>query len=562
MKRSFVATPLPVPPSDRVKPLRQGGRGYTSEVSADFDAIVIGAGHNGLVAANLLAERGWSVLVLEGEDTPGGAVKSGEITEPGFVSDLFSSFYPLAVASPAIRALDLGSHGLRWRRSSLAVAHPQPDGSCAAIASDIEETAALLERFAPGDGDAWRSLYTYWERAGGPFLDALLRPFPPLRGAGRLAATLGPRGLLRFGRFSLLPVRRLAEERFDGEGAAWLLAGNALHADLAPESAGGGLFGWVLCGLAQQHGFPVPEGGAGQLTAAIVDRLRAHGGTLECGRRVERVLVRRGRAVGVRTVDGEEIGAGHAVLASTGAPALFRDLVGEQHLPRDFVDDLDAFQYDSSTIKVDWSLDAPIPWVAEEARRAGTIHVADGLDALTRTSAQLSRGLIPDQPFLVMGQYSMVDETRQPAGRETAWAYTHVPQRVKGDAGGELSGSWDERETDLFVARIEAEIERRAPGFGGSIRARHVFTPQRLEAANSNLVGGAINSGTAQIHQQLVFRPVPGLARPATPIAGLFLSGSSAHPGGGVHGAAGASAARAALSHRIRRRATRSLRAA
>ncbi len=539
--------------------LREVGAGYTTVVPANFDAIVIGAGHNGLVAANMLAERGWSVLVLEAESAPGGAVKSGEITESGFTSDLFSSFYPLAAASPAIRALGLERHGLRWRRSPLAVAHPQPDGACAAIAAEVDETATILERFAGPDGEAWRSLYSYWERAGGPFLDALLRPFPPLRGAVRLTTALGPRGLLRFGRFALLPVRRLAEERFDGDGGAWLLAGNALHADLTPESAGSGLFGWVLCGLAQQHGFPVPEGGAGSLTAALVERLRAHGGRLECGRRIERVLVERGRAVGVRTVDGEEIGAGHGVLAGAGAPSLFRDLVGEQHLPRDFIDDLEAFQYDNSTFKVDWSLDAPIPWIAEEARRAGTIHVADGMDALTRTSAQLSRRLIPDQPFLVVGQYSMVDETRQPAGRETAWAYTHVPQRVAGDAGGELTGSWDERETELFVARMEAEIEKRAPGFGASIRARHVFTPRRLEAANSNLVGGAINSGTAQLHQQVVFRPQPGLARAETPVAGLFLSGSSAHPGGGVHGAAGANAARAALAARLRRRLMRPL---
>ena len=486
----------------------------------DFDAVVIGAGHNGLVAANLLAQRDWSVLVLEAEDAPGGAVKSGELTEPGFTSDLFSAFYPLAVASPAIRSLELERHGLRWRRSPLAVAHPQADGACVGIAADIDETAAMLERFAPGDGDRWRDLYAYWERAGGPFIDALLRPFPPLRGAARLAAALGPRGLLRFGRFSLLPVRRLAEERFAGDGGAWLLAGNALHADLTPESAGGGLFGWVLCGLAQEHGFPVPEGGAGRLTAALVDRLRSHGGQIECGRRVERVLVRSGRAVGVRMAGGEENGAGRGVHAGAGAPARCLDLVGVRLHPGGCVEDLRSFQYDNSTIKVDWSLDGPIPWVAEDARRAGTIHVADGMDALTRTSAQLSRGLIPDRPFLVLGQYSMVDETRQPPGRETAWAYTHVPQRAKGDAAGDLTGGWDESETGRFVARMEAEIERRAPGFGELVRARHVFTPQGLKAANSNLVGGAINSGTAQIHQQLVFRPVPGLGRAETPIGG------------------------------------------
>jgi phytoene dehydrogenase-like protein len=515
---------------------------------ADADAIVIGAGHNGLVAANVLAERGWRVLVLEQQPVPGGAVKSGELTEPGFTSDLFSSFYPLAAASPALRALRLEQHGVRWRRAPLAVAHPQPDGRCAVLSPDIDETAASLERFARGDGERWRSFYGTWRQAGGPFMDALLRPFPPLRGSARLAAALGPRGLLRFTRFALLPVRRLAEETFDGEGGAWLLAGNALHADLTPDSAGGGLFGWVLCGLGQQHGFPVPEGGAGRLVDALVARLRAHGGELACDAEVSQVLVRGGRAVGVRLRDGSDVSAPRGVLATTVAPTLFHRLVGDQHLPRDFVDDLDRFQLDNGTVKVDWSLDAPIPWTAQEARRAGTLHVADGIDDLTRTTAQLSRRAIPDRPFLVMGQYAATDPTRMPAGRDVAWAYTHVPQQVRGDAGDDgLTGAWNERDVETFVARMEAEIERRAPGFGALIRRRHVFTPAKLEAANANLLGGAINAGTAQIHQQVVFRPIPGLARSATPLRGLHLAGASAHPGGGVHGAAGANAARAAL---------------
>jgi phytoene dehydrogenase-like protein len=525
-------------------------------VSGDVDVVVIGGGHNSLVAANVLAERGRSVLVLEAEEEPGGAVRSSAITEPGFTSDLFSAFYPLAHASPAIRSLELERHGLRWRRSPLAVAHPQADGACAFIGADVDETATSLERFAPGDGDAWRSLYGVWEQAGDPFIEALLSPFPPVRGAARLAGALGPHGLLRFGRLALVPVRRLAEERFRGDGGAWLLAGNALHADLTPETSGGGLFGWILCGLGQQHGFPVPEGGAGRLIAALVARLHAHGGALRCGARVERVLVRRGRAVGVRTERGEEIAAGEAVLAATGAPALFRDLVGEQHLPAGFVSDLNAFQYDSATVKVDWSLDGPIPWTAPDARRAGVIHVADGMDFLTVVSSQLARRLIPDRPFLVLGQYSMVDATRQPPGKETAWAYTHVPQHPVGDAGGELTGSWDERETEAFAARMEAEIERCAPGFRELIRARHVFTPPALQAANSNLAGGAVNSGTAQLHQQLLFRPVPGLGRAETPLRGLYLCGASAHPGGGVHGAAGANAARAVLAARRTRRAS------
>jgi phytoene dehydrogenase-like protein len=517
-------------------------------VHGDVDAVIIGAGHNGLVAANMLAERGWRVLVVEDQPVPGGAVKSGELAEPGFTSDLFSAFYPLAAASPALRALRLEQHGLRWRRAPLPVAHPQPDGRCAVLSLDADETAASLERFASGDGERWHAFYETWQRAGGPFMDALLRPFPPLRGSARLAAALGPRGLLRFTRLALMPVRRLAEESFEGEGGAWLLAGNALHADLTPDSAGGGLFGWVLCGLGQQHGFPVPEGGAGRLVDALVARLRAHGGELACGTAVSRVLVRGGRAVGVRLRDGSEVSAPRGVLATTVAPTLFHELVGDQHLPRDFVEDLGRFQRDNGTVKVDWSLDAPIPWAAEDARRAGTLHIADGIDALTRTTSQLSRGVIPDEPFLVMGQYATVDSTRMPAGREVAWAYTHVPQQVRGDAGEDgLTGSWDEREVEVFVARMEAEIERRAPGFRALIRRRHVFAPPTLEAANSNLLGGAVNGGTAQIHQQVVFRPVPGLGRPETPLRGLFLAGSSAHPGGGVHGAAGANAARAAL---------------
>src|SRR5215212_5207550 len=288
MKRSFVAMGHGLPGYARGENgLRGRAVGYGRGVHGDVDAVVIGAGHNGLVAANLLAERGWRVLVLEEQDRPGGAVKSGELTEPGFTSDLFSAFYPLSAASPPLRALGLERFGVRWRRAPLPVAHPQADGRCAVLSLDAQETAASLERFAPGDGARWHDFYATWERAGGPFMDMLLRPFPPLRGSARLAAALGPSGLLRFARFALLPVRRLAEESFEGEGAAWLLAGNALHADLTPDSAGGGLFGWVLCGLGQEHGFPVPEGGAGRLVDALVARLRAHGGRLECGVPVE-----------------------------------------------------------------------------------------------------------------------------------------------------------------------------------------------------------------------------------------------------------------------------------
>jgi phytoene dehydrogenase-like protein len=515
------------------------------------DVVVIGAGPNGLVAANVLADHGLTVTVLEAQPEPGGAVRSAQATVPGFEHDLFSAFYPFAVASPAMRRLELERHGLVWRRSPVVVAHPTDDGRAALLSMDVDETAASVDGFAAGDGEAWRSLYALWRKVEAPFMDAFTTPFPPVRAGARLAAALGPGGALRLARMALLPVRRFADEHFRGEGGALLMAGNALHADLTPESAAGGAFGWILCMLGQHHGFPVPEGGAGRLTDALVRRLRSRGGELRCSARVAQVVVRRRRAAGVRLVGGEEIAAPAGVIADTGAPRLFLDLVGAGHLPGGLVASLRGFQYDNSTVKVDWALRAPIPWSDPGVRRAGTIHVGPTLDLLTEATTGLERQVIPARPFLIMGQYAEADPTRAPAGADTAWAYTHVPQRTRADAGGDgLTGRWDAAELERFTERMEAEIERRAPGFRELIAGRHVMGPRELEASNENLVGGAINGGTAKIHQQLIFRPVPGLGRPETPVRGLYLGSASAHPGGGVHGAPGANAARALLAHR------------
>ncbi len=505
------------------------------------DAIVIGAGPNGLVAANRLADAGWSVDVLEASSTPGGAVRTEELTEPGFRHDVFSAFYPLAAASPAIRSLELERHGLEWCHGPLVLAHPLPDGRCAVISRDLDETAAALDTFAAGDGDAWRELYRLWRRIEPHILRAMVTPTPAVRGTlGLLRELGGPKALLRLARLGVLPVRRFAAEQFDGDGAALLLAGNALHADFTPDTTLGGFFGLVLCGLGQHVGYPFPRGGAGELTGALVERLESRGGRVTCNAYVDRVIVRDRRAVGVHVRDGGDVSASRAVLADVDAPRLYLELVGADHLPSELVADLRRFQWDWATIKVDWALDGPIPWAAGDARRAPVIHVADSVDELTQTTAELHRGLIPEQPFLVLGQYSMGDATRAPAGKETAWAYTHVSQR-------------DRHESELpeVVEKIERRIEELAPGFRALVRERHVLGPSGLEERNPNLHGGAVNGGTAQLHQQLVFRPTPGLGRPETPIRGLYLASASAHPGGGVHGACGAIAARAALRRGI-----------
>lgn len=511
------------------------------------DAVVIGAGPNGLVAANLLADAGWSVVVLEAQPVPGGAVRTEPGPAAGYVTDTCSAFYPLAAASPAIRSLQLDEHGLQWVHAPSVLAHPLPDGRCAVLDRDLDHTAAGLDSLGSGDGDAWRRLYAEWEHLGDALMRALFTPFPPVRAGITLATRLGAPGLLRFARQSLLPVRRLATEEFSGPGARLLLAGCAMHADFMPESAASATYGWVLGMLGQQLGFPVPRGGAGALTEAMVRRLESRGGRLECNATVCEVVVRAGRAVAVRTADGRTVDAHRAVLADVAAPQLYGCLVDWSHLPARLREDMRRFEWDFGTFKVDWALDGKVPWDAPEPARAGTVHVAADLDEMSTYAAHVSTGRIPARPFLIVGQMTTADPTRSPAGTESMWAYTHVPRHAHGDEGGSLEGRWDETEREAFAERIEQQLERFAHGFRDHIVGRRILAPAQIHTHDANLVDGAINGGTSAIHQQLVFRPTPGLGRPETPVTGLYLASASTHPGGGVHGACGANAARAAL---------------
>ncbi|WP_375493582.1 phytoene desaturase family protein [uncultured Jatrophihabitans sp.] len=502
----------------------------------DVDAVVVGAGHNGLVAANLLADRGWSVLVLEAADHPGGAVHSDDSLRPGFVTDWYSSFYPLAAASPTLQKLELEQWGLTWKHAPAVLAHVFPDGRCALLDRDRDVTAASLETFGAGDGDSWLRVVAAYERIAEPFLESALSPFPPVRAATRLFRTMGTADAMRFARFAMSPVRRFGKENFRGEGATMLFAGNALHTDLPPESAGSAIYGWLLCMLGQTVGFPVPAGGSRGIIDALVARLTAHGGSLRFGAQVTSVDVAEGQARGVRLADGERITAG-AVLADVAAPTLYTDLVGARHLPDRLNDDLRAFDWDHSTLKLNWALSGPVPWTAPEARRAGTVHLGVDLDGLSRYATDLTTGRMPEQPFALFGQMTTSDASRSPEGTESAWSYTHLPGSV--EAGPD--------EIARQVERVEAAIEAQAPGFGALVLDRAVQSPADLNAADANLVHGALGGGTAAIHQELFFRPVPGLGRADTVVDGLYLASASAHPGGGVHGTPGANAAAAAL---------------
>lgn len=501
------------------------------------DAVVIGAGHHGLVAATALADAGWDVVVLEAAAEVGGAMRSSEVI-PGFTTDLFSAFYPLAVASPAMVALGLAEYGLTWCHAPTVLAHPTgpQDADPAVLHRDPAVTAASLAQHDPRDARAWLQLVEQWQQLKQPLLDTLFQPFPPVRGPIRMLHTLGTAESLRLARFMLLPARRMAHELFHSEAARLLLLGNAMHADVPVDAPVSGAFGYLLTMLAQDGGYPVPQGGAGQLAAAMGRRVHAAGAQLRTGQRVEAIEVRGGRAVAVRTVGGSRIHARRAVIADTSALSLYRDLLPAGAVPTRVVQDLERFEWDTPVVKVNYALDAPIPWRANGLRGAGTVHLGADDNGLVRWLADLGTGVLPQSPFLLFGQMTTADPTRSAAGTESAWAYTHLPR-----------GRIDDESADVVAARIDDVLEAHAPGFGAHLIGRVVQHPGELADDDANLYGGTINGGTAQLQQQLLFRPTPGLGRAETPVRGLYLGSAAAHPGGGVHGVCGLNAAKAAL---------------
>lgn len=494
-------------------------------------ALVIGAGPNGLAAAIRLAERGVETTVLEARAMPGGAVRTEELTLPGFHHDTFSSVYPAAVASPVFARMPLADHGLEWVHPAVCMAHPLDDGSAVGLFRELEPTVDSLEAQHLGDGRAWARFVGPYLRNFEAVRATMLGGFPPVGGPLKLLTQAGPLAAGQFGLLVALPASTLARRLFSSPGArAWLL-GAAAHGDAPVSSGGSAVAAFYLNLLGHAVGWPSPRGGAQALTDALVAHLRALGGELICDAQVERIEASAGRVTGVALAGGARHGA-DVVLADVMPKALLA-MTGEA-LHGWYRSALVRFRQGPATLKLDWALDGPIPWTAPEARGAGTVHIGGDEHSTIESLAQ-ARGGLAQRPFLLLGQQSIADPSRAPAGKHTAWAYTHAPITH----AAELT-------SERHVEAVEQQVARFAPGFRERILARHVMGPTDLQARNANLVGGDVGGGSYG-GLQSIFRPLPKASPYSTPVEGLFLASAAAFPGGAVHGVPGDAAARAAL---------------
>jgi phytoene dehydrogenase-like protein len=473
-------------------------------------AVVIGSGPNGLAAAITLARAGLEVEVHEAENELGGGLRSAELTLPGFVHDLCSSVHPLGVASPFFRTLELE---VDWIQPDAPAAHPFDDGSAVLLEQSLAATAGGLGR----DGPAYGHL-------AGPLVDAwaeiervVLGPHPvSARALFRLGDRLGARGLAAALRAGLSPARGLAEGHFADERTRAWFAGHAAHSMLPLERRPSAGFGLALAVLGHVVGWPFPRGGSQRLADALAAKLRELGGEIRTSSPVD------------------SLPPADLVLADVVPRELLR-LVGGR-LPERYARRLQSYRHGPGAFKLDWALDGPIPWRAGRCRRAGTVHLGASLEEISASEWGAWLGRPAERPFVLLAQTSLFDPTRAPAGKHTAWAYCHVPNGAAAD----------------MTERIEAQVERFAPGFRELVLARHRMWPAELEARNRNLVGGDLNAGAMDLGQ-LLFRPVRKLVPYRTPLEGLYLCSAATPPGGGVHGMCGYAAARTALKDLERR---------
>jgi phytoene dehydrogenase-like protein len=534
-------------------------------VSERYDVVFVGSGINSLAGAALLARAGKRVLVLEREARLGGAIHTAEITRPGFLHEVYSSWHPLFVGSAAYAELaeELGARGVEYLNTELPTASLFPDGTSAFLTTSHEANVEEFDRFAPGDGEAWGRVVGEFMPTADLAFGVLATELWSSAGAGlglKAYRRLGRRGLVGFTGGLLASCRDWTTETFASPQVHGLLAPWVLHTGVGPDAASSGFMTRVIAVAVELGGMPVPAGGGVRLVEALAGIVRDAGGACETGRDVERVVVREGRAAGVALAGGERVEAAEAVVANVTPTQLYERLLADAVVPAAAVEAAHRFRYGRAGMQIHMALSEPLRWAGDERLgRTAIVHLTPGLDGVSRAVNEADRGLLPAEATIVCGQPTTVDPSRAPEGASILWIQLQeLPARVRGDAAGELDvgdGAWTEDLRERYADRIQARLARQIENLDSALVKRVVLSPADIEAANVNMVGGDIYSGSCSLDQNLVWRPRPELPGHATPVEGLYQIGASTHPGPGLGAGSGTLVAKQLLKERLPRRA-------
>jgi len=523
-------------------------------VNDRYDVVVVGAGHNGLVAGVTLARAGWRVLIVEANDRAGGALQSGELTHPGYVHDLFATNLNLFLASKfyAENGSDLARHGFVPATSRHAFASAFPDGTALGVSTDVQRTLDDLAVLSTADAAGWRDLSDLFGRVSPTLFNLYGSRVPSLAMVRSIVGGLrqsGRRGVTELPQLLVSSIRELVEERFESEKAKALIAPWGMHLDFGPDVAGGAVFPLLEVFTDQKIGISITTGGASRLVEALIGLFGEHGGRVRTSSRVTRVITSGGRARGVELADGQRVEAARAVVASVTPTALAGHLLSDGDMPSAVTRRLLDYRYGPSTMMLHIALSAPVPWAAGDWLQSyAYVHLAPYLDDLARTYTDALAGRLPLEPLLVVGQTSAVDRTRCPSDGHIIWVQVRaLPSRIVEDPVGRLAGlSWDEAGLS-YAERVVQKLEVYAPGISSLITGQAVLSPTDLERHDVNLVGGDSISGSMHLRQNFVFRPTAGMSGYRTVVPGLWLIGASTWPGAGLNAVSGYEAAQAIL---------------